>query len=129
MFGRNAARDQRIDSLVERINKMHKTIMGQQLELGDLRNRIRLLEQAANADRNRAGPSPHQGANPPGGRDHTMSVADRMHELLLVQMGQPDLAREFGLVARQKELNDSAAREAGTEWEEPGDDYESVYEY
>ena len=52
-----------------------------------------------------------------------LPVVDRLQELLLVQMGNADLAQAFGTHARQRELR--AAEEPEVAWTEPG---ESTYE-
>ncbi len=52
-----------------------------------------------------------------------LPVIDRMQELLLVQMGNADLAQAFGTYARQRELR--ASEEPTTNWTEPN---ESTYE-
>ncbi|MHC4508026.1 MAG: hypothetical protein ACYTAO_03580 [Planctomycetota bacterium] len=51
-------------------------------------------------------------------------MIDRMQELLLVQMGNADLAQAFGTYARQRELR-ASEEQPGTTWTEPN---ESTYE-
>ena len=53
-----------------------------------------------------------------------LPVVDRMQELLLVQMGNADLAQAFGTYARQRELR-ASEEQPDTTWTEPG---ESTYE-
>ncbi len=53
-----------------------------------------------------------------------LPVVDRMQELLLVQMGNADLAQAFGTYARQRELRASEGP-PDTTWAEPN---ESTYE-
>jgi molecular chaperone GrpE (heat shock protein) len=53
-----------------------------------------------------------------------LPVVDRLQELLLVQMGNSDLAQAFGTYARQRELR-ASEEQPDTTWTEPG---ESSYE-
>jgi hypothetical protein len=54
-----------------------------------------------------------------------LPVVDRFQELLLVQMGNADLAQAFGTCARQRELRE--AEEPDTTWTEPnGSTYENL---
>jgi hypothetical protein len=53
-----------------------------------------------------------------------LPIVDRMQELLLVQMGNADLAQAFGTYARQRELR-ASEEPPNTAWTEPG---ESTYE-
>lgn len=53
--------------------------------------------------------------------DQWLPVLDRMQELTLVAMGQPDLAQSFGLTNRQK-----AESEPETHWEVPRDPEEGM---
>jgi hypothetical protein len=53
-----------------------------------------------------------------------LPIVDRMQELLLVQMGNADLAQAFGTYARQRELR-ASEEQPDTTWTEPN---ESTYE-
>jgi hypothetical protein len=53
--------------------------------------------------------------NPGGGVREWLPVLDRFHELTLVAMGNADLAQQFGLTGRQREV---AQAEGPTKWTE-----------
>jgi hypothetical protein len=55
--------------------------------------------------------------------DRWLQALDRMQEVALVAQGAPDLAREFGLVTRQRATADV---EPETEWETPPDPDDGV---
>jgi len=48
-----------------------------------------------------------------------LPVLDRMHEIALVAMGHPDLAQQFGLTGRQREVAEAAGPTTWTEPDEP----------
>lgn len=55
-----------------------------------------------------------------------LPVVDRMQELLLVSMGNADLAQAFGTYARQRELR-ASEEQPDTTWTEPtGSTYENL---
>ena len=68
-------------------------------------------------------PVPTNGQSRAGSVQEVLPIVDRFQELLLVQMGNADLAQAFGTYARQRELRES--EEPDTTWTEPN---ESTYE-
>lgn len=110
-----------------------KTLASLQKEVQIQRREIAALGQDAGALRDEVAelrardtqPVPTNGGPRAGSAvQDWLPVVDRLQELLLVQMGNADLAQAFGTHARQRELRE-AEEPISTAWAEPD---ESTYE-
>ena len=101
------------ERLTRTIVTLNRNVEGLWREVDQLRDRVN------------AQPVPTNGQSRDGSAvQDWLPVVDRMQELLLVQMGNADLAQAFGTYARQRELR-ASEEQPGTAWTEPN---ESTYE-
>ncbi len=101
-----------VDQLTQVLQSLHADVGRLHREVAELQNRVTRQ------------PVPTTGQVPAGSAvQDWLPIVDRMQELLLVQMGNADLAQAFGTYSRQRELR--ASEEPTTGWTEPN---ESTYE-
>lgn len=105
------------------VQRLTRVLLELQRDVENLRREVDGLHIRVNGG-NCGQPVPTNGQNRIGSAvQDWLPVVDRLQELLLVQMGNADLAQAFGTYARQRELRDAEKPE--TEWTEPD---ESTYE-
>ncbi|KPL13125.1 hypothetical protein AMJ85_00260 [candidate division BRC1 bacterium SM23_51] len=101
------------------VERLTRVILDLRHDVENLRREVDQLHIRVNGQ-----PVPTNGQGRTGGGvQEWLPVVDRLQELLLVQMGNADLAQAFGTYARQRELRESEQPE--TTWTEPN---ESTYE-
>lgn len=101
-----------------------RTIVSLRREFAALRDDVSALRHEVAESRKRQ-PVPTNGKPHVGSAvQDWLPIVDRMQELLLVQMGNADLAQAFGTYARQRELR-ASEEQPDTAWTEPD---ESAYE-
>ena len=104
------------------VDMRDRAITELRININTLRNDMAILHTEV-ADLRKT-PVPTNSQPRAGSVQDALPIMDRMQELLLVQMGNADLAQAFGLATRQKELR-AAEPEPETDWVEPT---ESSYE-
>ncbi len=113
----NRNRNEPVERLTQAILSLRRDI---QEDIVSLRREVGQLQDRVNAQPVPTSGKPHAGS----AVQDWLPVVDRMQELLLVQMGNADLAQAFGTYARQRELR-ASEEQPGTTWTEPN---ESTYE-
>jgi len=130
MFFRNRKQSEAAAGLS--VNKLTQALLLWHTEMKNLRHEIITLRTEMGKWRVSGQSVPTNGRSPldTGGNSAVrdwMPIVDRFQELLLVQLGNADLAQAFGTYARQRELRDaemsaglskSASNEMDAEWEE-----------
>ena len=112
-----------VDPLVRAVLDLRADVDKFRREVTQLRSRVE--GQEADLNRVKGQPVPTNGQPRAGSAvQDWLPVVDRMQELLLVQMGNADLAQAFGTYSRQRELR-ASEEPPNTTWTEPD---ESTYE-
>ena len=109
---KNRVRDSAVAGLTEILVRLRG-------EVGALRDEVAKLQVCVNGQ-----PVPTNGQPRAGSVQEVLPIVDRLQELLLVSMGNADLAQAFGTYSRQRELRE-AEEQPNTAWTEPN---ESTYE-
>lgn len=107
-------------SAVSGTEQLLRAILSMREEVAALRDDVTELQVRVNGQPVPTNVQPHAGS----AVQDWLPVVDRLQELLLVQMGNADLAQAFGTYARQRELR-ASEEQPNTTWTEPN---ESTYE-
>jgi Tfp pilus assembly protein PilN len=119
----------RDDKQHEAVKRLTQVIENLRREVNQMRARVEGLQHDVETLHARVNgqPVPTNGQSRDGSAvQDWLPVIDRMQELLLVQMGNADLAQAFGTYARQRELR-ASEEQPDTTWTEPnGSTYENL---
>ena len=107
---------------VNAVERLTRVILDLRADVENLRREVDGLHIRVNGQ-----PVPTNGQSRAGSVQEVLPIVDRLHELLLVEKGCIDVAREFGLVTRQREVRQSQLDGGEQEFDdEPGSGYEYV---